>query len=99
VKILASHALLIGPVAERLGKLPIEKIYVSDSVPAPDQFPLPLQISSLASLLAKTTQRPSSPAVVSAVSWRINGSAEAALPAGQKSAIVIKTPMNNPAKA
>jgi ribose-phosphate pyrophosphokinase len=57
VKILASHALLIGPVAERLGKLPIEKIYVSDSVPAPDQFPLPLQISSLASLLAETIQR------------------------------------------
>jgi ribose-phosphate pyrophosphokinase len=57
VKILASHALLVGSAAERLGKLPIEKIYVSDSVPAPDRFPLPLQISSLASLLAETIQR------------------------------------------
>ncbi|HEY2919575.1 MAG TPA: ribose-phosphate pyrophosphokinase [Candidatus Binatia bacterium] len=57
VKVLASHALLVGPAAERLGKLPIEKIYVSDSVPAPDRFPLPLQISSLASLLAETIQR------------------------------------------
>jgi ribose-phosphate pyrophosphokinase len=57
VKVLASHALLVGPAAERLGKLPIEKIYVSDSVPAPDRLPLPLQISSLASLLAETIQR------------------------------------------
>jgi ribose-phosphate pyrophosphokinase len=57
VKVLASHALLVGPAAERLGKLPIEKIYVSDSVPAPDRFPLPLQISSLDSLLAETIQR------------------------------------------
>jgi ribose-phosphate pyrophosphokinase len=57
VKVLASHALLVGPAAERLGKLPIEKIYVSDSVPAPEKFPLPLQISSLASLLAETIQR------------------------------------------
>jgi ribose-phosphate pyrophosphokinase len=57
VKVLASHALLLGSAAERLGKLPIEKIYVSDSVPGPDRFPLPLQISSLASLLAETIQR------------------------------------------
>src|SRR4030095_9024759 len=39
VKVLASHALLVGPAAERLGKLPIEKIYVSDSVPRPNDFP------------------------------------------------------------
>jgi ribose-phosphate pyrophosphokinase len=57
VKVLASHALLLGSAAERLGKLPIEKIYVSDSVPGPDRFPLPLQISSLDSLLAETIQR------------------------------------------
>jgi ribose-phosphate pyrophosphokinase len=46
MKVLASHALLVGPAAERFGKLPIEKIYVSDSVPAPEQFPVPLQVSS-----------------------------------------------------
>jgi ribose-phosphate pyrophosphokinase len=57
VKVLATHALLVGPAAERLGKLPIEKIYVSDSVPAPKQFPVPLQVTSLASLLAETIQR------------------------------------------
>jgi ribose-phosphate pyrophosphokinase len=57
VKVLATHALLVGPAAERLGKLPIEKIYVSDSVPAPKQFPVPLQVTSLASLLADAIQR------------------------------------------
>lgn len=57
MKVLASHPLLVGPAADRLGKLPIEKIYVSDSVPAPKRFPLTLQISSLDSLLAETIQR------------------------------------------
>jgi ribose-phosphate pyrophosphokinase len=57
VKVLATHALLVGPAAERLGKLPIEKIYVSDSVPTPKQFPVPLQVTSLASLLGETIQR------------------------------------------
>jgi ribose-phosphate pyrophosphokinase len=57
IKVAASHGLLVGPAAERLGKLPIEKIYVSDSVPTPEQFPVPIQVSSLAVLLAKTIQR------------------------------------------
>jgi phosphoribosylpyrophosphate synthetase len=49
--------LLVGPAAERLGKLPIDKIYVSDSVPTPEQFPMPIQVSSLAVLLAETIRR------------------------------------------
>jgi ribose-phosphate pyrophosphokinase len=57
IKVAASHALLVGPAAERLGKLPIEKIYVSDSVPTPGQFPVSIQVSSLASLLAETIHR------------------------------------------
>ena len=57
MKVLASHALLVGPAAERLGKMPIEKMHVSDSVPAPEHFPVPLQVSSLASLLAETIHR------------------------------------------
>jgi ribose-phosphate pyrophosphokinase len=57
VKVVASHGLLVGPAAERLGKLPIEKIYVSDSVPRPDQFPVPIQVSSLDALLAETIKR------------------------------------------
>jgi ribose-phosphate pyrophosphokinase len=57
LKVVASHALFVGNAAERLGKLPIEKIYVSDSVPKPERFPLPLQVLSLAPLLAETIQR------------------------------------------
>ena len=57
IKVAAIHGLLVSPAAERLGKLPIEKIYVSDSVPTPEQFPVPIQVSSLAVLLAKTIQR------------------------------------------
>jgi ribose-phosphate pyrophosphokinase len=57
IKVAASHGLLVGPTAERLGKLPIEQIYVSDSVPTPDRFPVPIEVSSLAGLLAETIQR------------------------------------------
>jgi len=57
VKVVTSHGLLVGPAAERLGKLPIEKIYVSDSVPKPDQFSVPIQVSSLNALLAETIRR------------------------------------------
>jgi ribose-phosphate pyrophosphokinase len=57
LKVVASHGLFVGNAAERLGKLPIEKIYVSDSVPAPEQFPLPLHVTSLAELLSETIQR------------------------------------------
>jgi len=57
IKVAASHGLFVGNAVERLAKLPIEKIYVSDSVPPPKQSPLPLQVSSLASLLAETIQR------------------------------------------
>jgi ribose-phosphate pyrophosphokinase len=56
-KVVATHALLVDPAAARLAKLPIEKIYVSDSVPPPELFPLPLHVSSLAGLLAETIHR------------------------------------------
>ena len=56
IKVVASHGLFVGDAAERLGQLPIEKIYVSDSVPIPERFPMPLQVSSLALLLAETIQ-------------------------------------------
>ena len=57
IKVAASHGLLVGPAAERLGKLPIERIYISDSVPRPEQFPVPIQVSSLERLLGETIQR------------------------------------------
>jgi ribose-phosphate pyrophosphokinase len=57
IRVAATHPLLVGPAAERLGRLPIQQIYASDSVPAPERFPLPLQAVSLAPLLAATIQR------------------------------------------
>ena len=57
IKVAASHGFLVGLAAERLGKLAIEKIYVSDSTPTPDRFPVPIDVSSLAGLLAETIQR------------------------------------------
>jgi ribose-phosphate pyrophosphokinase len=57
IKVVATHALFVGNAAERLRKLPIENIYVSDSVPSPEQFPVPLQVSSIAGLLAETINR------------------------------------------
>lgn len=57
IKVVASHGLFVGNAAERLAQLPIKTVYVSDSVPRPELFPLPLQVSSLAPLLAETIQR------------------------------------------
>jgi ribose-phosphate pyrophosphokinase len=57
IKVVASHGLFVGNAAERLGQLPIEKVLVSDSVPKTGRFPLPLQVSSVAPLLADTIQR------------------------------------------
>ena len=57
IKVVASHGLFVGNAADRLAQLPIEKIYVSDSVPRPERSPLPLQVSSLAPLLAETISR------------------------------------------
>lgn len=57
INVVASHGLFVGNAAERLAQLPITRIYVSDSVPRPELFPLPLQVSSLAPLLAETIQR------------------------------------------
>jgi ribose-phosphate pyrophosphokinase len=56
VKVLATHGLFVGPAGQRLGRLPIERMFVSDSLPAPESFPAPLQVVSLASLLAKTIE-------------------------------------------
>jgi ribose-phosphate pyrophosphokinase len=57
IKVAATHGLFVGNAVERLGKLPIEKIYISDSVPSPEHFPVSLQVSSIAGLLAETIDR------------------------------------------
>jgi phosphoribosylpyrophosphate synthetase len=54
--VVASHALFVGNAAERLCQLPIETIFISDSVPAPERFPCtPGHIVGFA--LAETIQR------------------------------------------
>jgi ribose-phosphate pyrophosphokinase len=57
IKVVASHGLFVGNAAERLGQVPIERIYVSDSAPTTQRFPFPLHVSSLTALLAETVQR------------------------------------------
>ncbi len=44
IKVVTTHGLLVGAAAARLSKLPIEKLYISDSVPAPQGFPLPIEV-------------------------------------------------------
>ena len=56
VKVLATHGLLVGLAGQRLGPLPIERMFISDSVPGPESFPVSFQVVSLASLLAQTIQ-------------------------------------------
>jgi ribose-phosphate pyrophosphokinase len=57
VNVVTSHGLFMGAAAAGLAKLPIERLYVSDSVPAPQDFPVPIEIFSLTPLLAETIWR------------------------------------------
>lgn len=57
VKVSATHGLFVGPAVARLGALGIERIFISDSVPAPKLFPAPLHVVSIASLLARAIER------------------------------------------
>lgn len=57
LRIAATHGLFVGPAAERLRSLPVEKIYVSNSVLPPESFPLPLEVLSIVPLLAQAIQR------------------------------------------
>jgi ribose-phosphate pyrophosphokinase len=52
ITVFATHGLFVGPALERLTPLPIERIIVSDSVPAPNTGTLKVQRVSLARLLA-----------------------------------------------
>jgi ribose-phosphate pyrophosphokinase len=57
LKVAATHALLVGPAAERLGALPLDAVIVTDSVRPAPASELPLKIVSLADLLARTIGR------------------------------------------
>lgn len=57
VIVAASHGLFVGSARERLGDLPLRRVLVSDSVPAQRDLPLPVEIVSIASLLADAITR------------------------------------------
>lgn len=57
ITVVASHGLFVGSALARLRPLPIQRIFVADSVPAPDTVALTLQRVSIAPLLAETVRR------------------------------------------
>lgn len=57
VTIVATHGLFVGQAVERLSKLPIRKVLITDSVPPPIGSPLPLQVVGAAPMLASVVKR------------------------------------------
>ncbi|MBW3632447.1 MAG: ribose-phosphate pyrophosphokinase [Chloroflexi bacterium] len=57
VTIVATHALLMGPALDRLIRLPLRRLIVTDSVQLPDVLPVAHEVVSLAPLLATTIAR------------------------------------------
>jgi ribose-phosphate pyrophosphokinase len=55
--VVASHALLVGSAVERLRTLAVRRFLVTDSVPVPTDVSLPVEVVSLAPLLAETIER------------------------------------------
>lgn len=53
VLVAATHGLLVGPVAERLRTLPIDGLFVTDTLPPRLDVPSPSTVISIAGLLAK----------------------------------------------
>ena len=57
ITVVASHGLFVGPAVERLRRLPIQRIVVTDSVPVPQPVALTLQTVSIGPLLADAILR------------------------------------------
>jgi ribose-phosphate pyrophosphokinase len=57
ITVVATHGLLVGPAITRLSALPLKRILVTDSVSLPPCTSLPLQVGSLAPMLAETVSR------------------------------------------
>ncbi len=55
--VVATHGLFVGPVAERLAALPITRLLVTDSVEISPGLKLPIEVISLAPLLAQAISR------------------------------------------
>lgn len=57
ITVVATHALLVGAAAERLGRLQLRRLIVTDTVSRPAAAQLPLQVVSMAPLIADTIKR------------------------------------------
>jgi ribose-phosphate pyrophosphokinase len=57
IMVVATHGLFVGPAITRLSALPLKRIVVADSLSPPPQGSLPLEVVSLASMLAETITR------------------------------------------
>jgi ribose-phosphate pyrophosphokinase len=57
ITMVASHGLLVGDAAERLGALPLQRIFLTDSVHRRLAVPLPMETVSLAQLIADAILR------------------------------------------
>ena len=53
ITVVASHGLFVGPALKRLSVGPIKRIVITDSVRTPEGLELPLEVVSLAPLLAR----------------------------------------------
>jgi ribose-phosphate pyrophosphokinase len=57
ITVVASHGLFVGPAVERLSAAPVQRFVVTDSVRRLEGLPLPLEVVSLAPLLAEAIDR------------------------------------------
>jgi ribose-phosphate pyrophosphokinase len=55
--VVATHGLLVGPAVERLQALPIRRVLISDSVELRPKLPLPVEVVTVAPLLAEAIRR------------------------------------------
>lgn len=53
----ATHGILVGPAVKRLAALPIKRLLVTDSLPIAPDLPLPIEVITLAPLLAEVISR------------------------------------------
>ncbi|ADO72969.1 ribose-phosphate diphosphokinase [Stigmatella aurantiaca] len=56
VTVVATHSLLVGPSLERLQRLPLRRLLTTDSVPRSEPLPIPLEVVSVAPLLARSIE-------------------------------------------
>jgi ribose-phosphate pyrophosphokinase len=57
ITVVAIHGLFVGPAVECLSAAPVQHFVVTDSVKLPEGLPLPLEVVSLAPLLAEAIDR------------------------------------------